>query len=143
MRPTVHSNHPLHKRLAALREQSRWSDQDGFAAQVGLSPGGYRKIETGQRIPSLAVLEQIIERASIDQKVAMELIDLWNDAKAKQAGLVGPVCRTQAVDYDALAKRVRSEVVFVLKQAGVDVKEQTKGVLEKRITMILKSVLGV
>lgn len=123
--------------------KSRWPDQEDFSRQVGLSLGGYRKYETGERIPSLEVLHQIIERAGIDQKVAAELLNLRNDARAIQVGVVGSICQTQAVDCDALAKRIRSETVFVLKQAGVDVKEPTKGVMEKRIAMILKSVLGV
>jgi transcriptional regulator with XRE-family HTH domain len=137
------SNHPLHKRIAALREQSRWPDQEDFASQVGLSLGGYRKYETGERIPSLEVLRQIVERAGIDQGTADELLNLRNDAKAGQMGLLGSVSQTQAVDCESLAKRVRAETVYVLKQVGIDVKEPTRRVMEKRISMILKSVLGV
>lgn len=135
--------HPIHQRLASLRMQSRWPDQEDFANQVGLSLGGYRKYETGERIPSLNVLQQIVAQANLDQKTAAELLNLRNDAKAIQVGLAGSVSQTQVVDCEALAKRIRSEVVYVLKQAGVEVKEATKGVMEKRISMILRNVLGV
>ena len=137
------SNHPLHKRLVAIREQSRWPDQEDFSRQVGLSVGGYRKYETGTRIPSLEVLQRIIERVGVDQKDATDLLNLRNDAKATQIGIVGSICQTHAADCEALAKRIRTETIYVLKQAGIDVKEPTRAVMEKRVAMILKSVLGV
>lgn len=132
--------HPFHTALAGLRARSRWPDQEEFAYQMGLSLGGYRKYETGERLPSLVVLQQILERTGVSQLAADALIQLRNEAKAQQVGI--PSCQTQAVDCDALAKRIRTELVFVLKQTGVDVNEATKGVLEKRVAMILKSVLG-
>lgn len=135
--------HLFHLKLAALRQQSRWPDQEDFANQVGLSLGGYRKYETGERIPSLEVMQQIFERANVYPKIAEEVLSLRNDAKALQVGLKPHFGQTSAIDSDALAKRIKSEVVFVLKQAGIDMKDGTKGVVEKRIAMILKSVLGV
>lgn len=137
---STRSNHPLHARLAELRAASRWPDQEGFALQCGLSPGGYKKIETGERLPSRAVLLRICFNGGFSEAVERELMQLLNEAKAQQVGI--PTCRTQAVDCDALAKRIRTELVFVLKQTGIDVNEATKGVLEKRVAMILKSSLG-
>jgi len=133
--------HPLHTALAGLRVRSRWPDQEEFAYQVGLSEGGYRKYETGERIPSLAVLKLILEKTGVSKLAADTLIQLRNEAKAQQVGI--PSCQTPAVDCDALAKRIRTETVFVLKQAGIEVKEPVRAVMEKRIAMILKSVLGV
>jgi transcriptional regulator with XRE-family HTH domain len=134
--------HRFHLELAKLRQASRWPDQEDFSCQVGLSLGGYRKYETGERIPSMAALQQIYQRAKVDPLLAEELLHLRNEAKALQAGLPTN-SQTPSVDSDALAKRIRSEVVFVLKQVGIEVKDNTKGVVEKRIAMILKSALGV
>jgi transcriptional regulator with XRE-family HTH domain len=133
--------HPLHTALANLRVRSRWPDQEEFAYQMGLSLGGYRKYETGERIPSQEVMQQIIGKTGISKLAAEALLSMRNEAKAAQVGV--SLCQTQAVDCEALAKRVRSEIVYVLKQAGIEVKEGTKGVVEKRIAMILRSVLGV
>jgi len=135
--------HEFHLRLASFRSESRWPDQEDFADHVGLSLGGYRKYETGERIPSLEVLQQIFERTRTNPKTAAEILNLRNDAKAAQVGLKMPFGLTSAVDSNALAKRIRSEIIFVLKQAGIEVRDSTKGVMEKRITMILKSTLGV
>lgn len=135
--------HLFHLKLAALRQQSRWPDQEDFSYQVGLSLGGYRKYETGERIPSLTVLQQIFDRAKVDPTLAAEVLNLRNDAKASQVGLKAHFSQTSAVDSSALAKRICSEIAYVLKQSGVDVKPATKGVMEKRIAMILTSALGV
>jgi hypothetical protein len=140
--PPVRDKHPFHKELVKLRERSRWADQESFANQTLLSCKGYVKCENGERLPSREVLDRILSRVGADQATATRLIDLWNDAKAKRLGLVGAASQTPTVDCDALAKRIRSETVFVLKQAGVHVKDPTKSVMEKRIAMILKSVLG-
>lgn len=135
--------HLFHLKLAAMRQQSRWPDQEDFASRVGLSMGGYRKYETGERIPSLEALQQIFEMANVDPRTADEVLKLRNDAKAAQVGIKSPFGLTPAVDSEALSKRIRSEIIFVLKQAGIEVRDTTKGVMEKRIAMILKSTLGV
>jgi len=135
--------HLFHLKLATLRQQSRWPDQEDFASRVGLSLGGYRKYETGERIPSLEALQQIFEKANIEPRLADEVLNLRNDAKAAQVGLKPHFGQTSTVDSDALAKRIRGEIIFVLKQAGVAVPNASGGVIEKRVSMILKSVLGV
>jgi transcriptional regulator with XRE-family HTH domain len=135
--------HEFHLKLASLRMQSRWPDQEEYSSQVGLSLGGYRKYETGERIPSLEVLQQIFERTNLDPRTASTILNLRNDAKAAQVGLKMPFGLTSAVDSAALSKRIGAEVMFVLKQAGAEVKGSTRGVIEKRVAMILKSALGV
>lgn len=129
----------IHTALINLRARSRWPDMTDFVQQVGLSEGGYRKYENGQRIPSQEVLNQIIEKTGVSKLSAEALMSMRNEAKAQQVGIP---CQTQVVDCDALAKRIKTETVYVLVQSGVEVKENTKVVMEKRIAMILKSVLG-
>ena len=135
--------HEFHLKLASWRQRSRWPEQEDFADQTGLSVGGYKKYESGERIPSLEALHQILTRTQADIKTATDLTASRNDAKAAQVGLKMPFGLTPTVDSGALSKRIRSEVIFVLKQAGIEVRDSTKGVMEKRISMILKSTLGV
>jgi transcriptional regulator with XRE-family HTH domain len=135
--------HPLQGRMTDLRLNSRWPRLDEFARQIALSRSSYEKYEAGERLPSLKTLHQIAVSLGLSPKVEADLVNLRNDAKADQMGLTGSICQTKAIDCDALTKRIRSEVVFVLKQEGVEIKERACRVLENRITMILKSVLGV
>ena len=133
--------HPFQAALVKAREMSRYPTQESFALQAGLSVGGYIKYEQGYRIPSVRALGLMIFNCGIDDRTAEKLRSLRDDARSIQAGL-GPQCQTQAVDCDALARRIRTETIFVLKQAGCWAgSKATEGVMEKRIAMILKSVL--
>lgn len=134
--------HEFHSELAKLRSTSRWPDQEEFSFQVGMSLGGYRKLETGERIPTTETLQKILEKVGVARPAAARLMGLRDDAKASQVGIKRPLGDLQAIDSGGLAKRVASEVVFVLKQSGVVVEANVKGVMERRIVMILKSVLG-
>jgi transcriptional regulator with XRE-family HTH domain len=115
--------------------QSRWPDQEDFARQVGLSLGGYRKYETGERIPSVEVLQRIVERTGVDQKVASELLSQRNDAKALQVGriaaaegiITGSIVET-ADSIEIFARLINTETTSIL--AAKDVFSQDKSVAQ-------------
>ena len=134
--------HLFHLKLAGLRQTSRWPDQEEFAYQVGLSYGGYKKYESGERIPSAEVLEKICLTLKLNEADAEELWAQRDDAKAKQVGISRPFGQGTTVDVDELAKRVQKEVTYILKQAGLKVLPPTQKVMQKRVTIILKNALG-
>lgn len=134
--------HMFHLKLASMRQTSRWPDQEEFAYQVGLSYGGYKKYETGERIPSVEVLTQICEKLRPNEDDAEELWRLRDDAKAKQVGISRPFGLGSAVNVDELAGRIQKEATYILKQAGLKVPSPTQKVLAKRILIILKNALG-
>jgi uncharacterized protein (UPF0254 family) len=133
---------PFHRELVEIRRASRWPDQEEFAYQLGMSVGGYQKYETGGRLPSLSRLREILKLANPTESVATQILDKWNDVKAERVGVMVPFSRTHGVDSSVLAKRISTEVSFVLKQAGQDASSSVKSTIEKRVLMILKSVLG-
>lgn len=132
----------FHHMLTALREASRWPEQDCFSAELGLSLSGYKKYEKGTRIPSHDVLRRICQTLKLSEEDAEELWRLRDNAKLKQLGLTERPGRPTLPSPDALAKKIESEVAFILKQAGITVPSRLGPVIHKRIGMILKSVLG-
>lgn len=136
------AKHEFHRHLAAFRESSRWPNQDDFARRVGVSPGGYKKYELGERIPDAGILTTICARARADKAVEEELHRLRDEAKAVQAGIQRSFSSGPPVDADKLAAKLQKEALYVLKQAGVKVTDSAAKVMRKRITMILKSALG-
>lgn len=133
----------FHEKLAEIRKSSRWPDQEDFSRQVGLSLGGYKKYERGERLPDGNGLLWICRQARLDERSILELTKLWKKAKARQAGIDElPTSQPSAVDSDAIARRIQNEVSYVLKQARIVVPDNTKRVMENRIAIILKSSLG-
>lgn len=135
--------HKFHTELAKLRASSRWPDMEEFSFQVGMSFGGYRKIETGQRIPPPETLQRILDKVGASPATVAQMTLLRDDAKASQVGIKSPLGAPRTIDVEELAKRISGEVVFVLKQSGGLVENSVRRVMEKRIVMILNSVLGV
>jgi transcriptional regulator with XRE-family HTH domain len=127
--------------LREVRISSRWPEIPDFANRVGISFGGYRKYESGERLPSWEALNRIITNGLIEEATAAELRNLWTQAKAYQAGLEGSVVEKKSVDADKLAAHIQSEVVYVLKQDGIHPLERTKKVLLNRIQLLLRSRL--
>lgn len=132
----------FHRKLTRLRKDSRWPDQDDFSFQVGSSYGGYRKYESGTRIPSPEVLTKICRVLGLSVEKTEEMFRLRDEAKARQVGISTPFDSETTVDPGGLSKRVQKEVSYVLKQAGIKVPATTQRVIEKRILLILKNALG-
>jgi len=124
--------------LQSLREQSRWPTVVDFARQIGHSPSGYKKYETGVRLPSKDAMSAILRYAGITGEPEQKLEDLWNRAKAEQAGVL--IEKPTVVDSEELANRVHAEVLYVLKQEGIRPNDKTSKVLAARIRMITKAV---
>lgn len=135
--------HIFHTKLAGMRQNSKWPDQEEFAHQVGLSYGGYVKYENGTRIPSVEALKQICDKAGWSAVEVEVITELRDEAKAKQVGIDRPFGLGPTVDSDAVAKKIQNEVAYILKQDGVVVPNKTQKVIEKRIVLILKNTLGV
>jgi len=129
---------PFPRYLQNVRERSRWPTVVDFARQVGHSPGGIKKYERGDRLPSKEDLDAIIRFSNLTAEEGRKLEELWNQAKAEQVGVV--VEKPSVVDPDELAVRVHAEVLYVLKQEGIRTSEKTARVLASRIRMITKAV---
>jgi transcriptional regulator with XRE-family HTH domain len=140
--PRAKPRHQLSFELAKLRKTTGW-DVEEFAYQVGMSESGYHCIESGSRVPKRENLQKILDKVKPLPATEAKLIDLWNDARAEQVGIPSPSRQTPKVDSASLSRRISTEAAFVLKQAGVVISTNTKSVIEKRVLMILNSVLGV
>lgn len=134
--------HPFHLMLADLRRSSRWPDQDDFSAELGLSLGGYKKWESGHRIPNPEVLRKICEKLKLSEEDAEELWRLRDDAKAKQMGISWPLDQRNDIDTEVVAKRIENEMFFILRRAGIDVPARVTPIIRNRINIILKTALG-
>lgn len=132
----------FHLKLASIRQSSPWPDQEEFSYQVGLSYGGYKKYETGERIPSVEVLSKICSKLRLEEADAEELWNLRDDAKAQQVGISRPFGLGSSVNVEELAKRIQKETSYILKQAGTKLTGRTEETLSKRILIILKNALG-
>ena len=127
--------------LLNLRKTSQWPEAPDFANRVGLSAGGYRKYEIGERLPSSEALERIIRYGMFPEEGAKKLRAEWTHAKAQQAG-IGPLMGARKeVDIDKLAVQLHNEVLFILKSERLAPDEQTRRVLLSRMTMLLKAAL--
>jgi transcriptional regulator with XRE-family HTH domain len=135
------ANPTLHELLRQVRQASHWPEIADFASRVGLSFGGYRKYESGERLPSQEALDVIIRHGLVDADMAHQLTEAWNQAKADQVGVVARVGEKKSVDHAKLADHIRNEVVYVLKQDGIYPQERTKQVLLNRILILLRSKL--
>ena len=131
----------FHSLLQSLRRSSRWPESPDFASRVGISFGGYRKYESGERLPSQEALDRILSYALVDESVAAELRSSWVEAKARQAGISPSAQEKVSVDVAKLAEHLKNEVLYVLKQDGIHPQERTRLVLLNRILILLKSKL--
>ena len=129
---------PFHKFLESVRSTSTWPTIADFARQVGLSHSGFKKYERGDRLPSKEALEKIIHRGMLGEPTAQMLYKLWNQTRAEQVGVV--VEEPVGTNSDTFAARVHSEVLYVLKQEGIQIKHKTTQVLAARIRMITSAV---
>jgi transcriptional regulator with XRE-family HTH domain len=131
--------------LRSTRESSRWPELPDFAEHAKVSMGGYRKYENGERIPSPQMLEQIIANNQVSLGVADRLRAMRDDLQINkmQLSMGQPPSALPATpaDVDKLARRIHSEVLYVLKQAGIQPNQKTQRVLKKRISLILNAVL--
>jgi len=131
--------------LKATREASRWPEITDFAIQAQVSRGGYRKYESGERLPSVEMLEQIILNTQIPGKVADRLRELRDGERIDQVdlslGQPPPPAQTVPTDAARLADRLHSEILYVLKQSGIRPDTRTKQVMKKRIAIILTATL--
>ena len=55
----------IHEKIRILREEKQWS-QEEFAAKLGLSVNGYRKIERGETRLNIPRLQQLADVFEID-----------------------------------------------------------------------------
>lgn len=133
--------HEFHRTLRRLRQASQWPEIPSFAYRVGLSHGGYNKYEVGERLPSSEALDQIIRYGMFREDEVKKLRAEWVDAKAQQAGIELPSRTKKAADLDGLTSHLHSEVLYILKTAGIVLDEKTKRVLLARMTMLLKATL--
>jgi len=127
--------------LLNLRKLSQWPEMEDFANRVGLSLGGYRKYEIGERLPSSEALDHIIRYGMFPTDGAKKLRVEWADAKAKQAGIELLTGMRKEVDLDKLAVHLHNEMLYILKAARVVLDEKTKRVLLARMTLLLKATL--
>jgi transcriptional regulator with XRE-family HTH domain len=134
--------HLFHRKLAELRRASRWPDQDDFSAELGMSLGGYKKYESGQRVPKPETLQKICMTLKLSEEEAEELWRLRDDVKAKQVGISRSFDQHSDVDPEALAKRIENEVFFILRRAGIDVPTRVSPIICNRVNMIIKNALG-
>jgi transcriptional regulator with XRE-family HTH domain len=123
--------------LKRLRKQSLWPDVASFADQVGMSLGGYKKYEDGDRLPSYEKLQQIFNRARYREEERAELTRLWNQAKGDQVGV--SIVERPKVGAAKLTARIVSETVYILKQAGIKLDPKTERVIFSRVQMILSA----
>jgi transcriptional regulator with XRE-family HTH domain len=129
-------------RLRELRKCSRWPTTDNFSYQVGLSPSGYKKYESGDRLPTPESLSKLTDQIRASPELRHELFTLRNSAKAGQMGLTSSAFLAPRVDLEILAERIQSEVFYSLKQAGVGVEKHIQRVVKNRVALILKATLG-
>lgn len=131
--------HEFHRVLTQIRKASRWPNSGDFSARIDLSHGGYKKCETGERIPSVKALRQICKLGDVPADKTEELLALRNKAKAEQLGI--ELIEGFGIDIAALSSRVINEMVYTLKQANITVPPKTKDVMHRRVNMIVKAAL--
>ena len=62
----------IHEKIRILREEKQWS-QEEFAAKLGLSVNGYRKIERGETRLNIPRLQQLADVFEMDILELMQL----------------------------------------------------------------------
>ena len=86
-----------------LRDRSPYRDLRSFASQNGLSYEGLRKIEIGERIPSIDTIDHIIQAVDLTKDQAQELRRTRDLAHADREGLLDKGVTDGKMDAIALA----------------------------------------
>ena len=127
----------LHQELKKARQESRYPNLRDFAEQCGLSYGGYKKLETGERVPEAETLETIIRHGDIHPTVAEQLRELRMRTHAKRSGLPA----IKSVDVDQIINHLESAFIVILKNAGVNDVARLASIYKKRAAIIVKAAL--
>lgn len=126
----------FHETLKKARMESRYPHVRDFADRVGLSYGGYKKMESGERIPEADTLETIIRLGELSTEWSETLRALRMQTHAKRSGLPA----IKAVDVDQLVSRLETEFIVLVKPHVNDVRKLAS-LFNNRAAVILKAAL--
>jgi len=130
------------KALIKLRSASQWHTPQEFSYQVGLYFKSYKRIEEGGELPAKSTLERIFARLRPSKEVEAKIWELWARARLERDGVYLPEPFPCESDLDDVSEKIKSEVIYILKQEGVYLRKTAEKVIRNRIAMILKSMLG-
>ena len=125
--------------LKKVREESHYPTSRATAEICGLNRKIYLRYENGKAIPSLRVLDRIISRLLVPEKLGQEL---------RRLRMVEGESRYEAqvraeIDPREVAAKIQRELEYELKRVGgIEVTPRTRRVCKVRIEMILKHALG-
>jgi len=130
----------FHEVLREARRQSLYRSASDFARHAGLNERTYRAYEEGMRVPSLDVLNYIIERSFILPKIKEKLYVLHRLALAEKSGIDLDIFE-RPVNVSDLAEKIGREVKYELKRYNITVTPRIERVCVRRIAMILDGAL--
>ena len=107
---------PFHILLRDIRQKSNYPRLGDFSEKVGLTESGYQKMETGARMPSPKVLQNIIIGSQIVPVLQEELRCAW---EAETARRVGIRTGTRLHNTKTIADKIVAEVQLMLRQCKV------------------------
>lgn len=121
--------------LKQARADSLYPHPKDFATAAGVSEGGYFKWESGERIPSRAALDRVLELRLFTETWKGKLETAWSAAKAAQAGIPAP---TKSVDVSKMLNQMERELIVVLRKYASD-----SAMEHKRIVRTFKTRAGI
>jgi len=130
----------FHEVLREARRQSPYRTASDFARHAGLNERTYRCYEEGMRVPSLDVLNYIVERSPILPKIKEKLYVLHRLALAEKSGVDLDIFK-QSVNVSDLAEKIGREVKYELQRYNITITPRIERVCARRIAMILDGAL--
>lgn len=118
--------------IRGLRDRSPHRDLRAFAEQAGLSYEGLRKIEIGERIPSIDTVDQIIQAVAMSKKQARKLRVARDLAHAEREGLLNKGVTDNKIDD--MSKTCHDTVVDFLDEFDMELSDEDQEDLLARLT---------
>ena len=130
----------FHEVLREARRQSRYKYSCDFAEHAGLVERTYNAYESGDRVPSLEILEQIISKTTVLPQMEAKLRTAHRLSLAEKHGVDLSIFENR-VDVSDLSEKVIRELEYELRRYNITLTPQIKRVCVRRISMLLDSAL--
>lgn len=124
-----------------LRQQCRHREAQVFAAEVGISYEGLRKIENGERLPNRDTLEKILIVGNVPVEKANEVRDRRDQTQAERDGLALQY-RASTEKLDNVAERAAVEVEKFLLEFEMCISKEDRKDLYRRMRTLFKEELS-
>ena len=130
----------FHEALREARKSSRYPLLSDFARKADLLSRTTRKYESGEALPPIKVLNEIIDRCGMAEHEAQKLRELHAIEVARRLGVTFRRI-PNTLNVSDLAIRIQREIEYELKREQIFVTKKTNNACVRRIEMLLKDAL--